>query len=67
TNGGNTNNGTWEVLSAGNKLLLDFGIEIPFEEFNDDWDVLSATNTRIELQDVSGGSGEIDTLIFEKQ
>ena len=67
TNGGNTNNGTWEVLSAGNKLLMDFGVQLPFEEFNDDWDVLSATNTRIELQDVSGGGGGTDTLIFEKQ
>ena len=67
TNGGNTNNGTWEVLSAGNKLLLDFGVQLPFEEFNDDWDVLSATNTRVELQDVSGGGGGTDTLIFEKQ
>lgn len=67
TNGSTTNNGTWEVLSAGNKLLMDFGIEIPFEEFNDDWDVLLATNTRVELQDVSGGGGGTDTLIFEKQ
>ena len=67
TNGGNTNNGTWEVLSAGNKLLLDFGVELPFDEFNDDWDVLSATNVRIELQDVSGGGGGTDTLIFQKQ
>ena len=67
TNGGNTNNGTWEVLSAGNKLLMDFGVQLPFEEFNDDWDVLSATNTRVELQDVSGGGGGTDTLIFEKQ
>ena len=66
TNGGNTNNGTWEVLSAGNKLLLDFGVQMPFEEFNDDWDVLSATNTRVELQDVSGGGGGTDTLVFEK-
>ncbi len=66
TNGSNTNNGTWEVLSAGNKLLLDFGTQMPFEEFNDDWDVLSATNTRVELQDVSGGGGGTDTLVFEK-
>jgi len=67
TNGSTTNNGTWEVLSAGNKLLMDFGVQLPFEEFNDDWDVLSATNTRVELQDVSGGGGGTDTLIFEKQ
>ena len=59
-------NGTWEVLSGGNKLLLEFGSSFPFDEFNDDWDVLSMTDTRVELQDVSGGGGGTDTLIFEK-
>ena len=66
TDGGNTNNGTWQVLSGGNKLLLDFGTNFPFEEFNDDWDVLMFTTSRVELQDVSGGGGGTDTLIFEK-
>jgi len=66
SNGSNTNNGTWQVLNAGNKLLLDFGTDFPFDEFNEDWDVLSATNTRVELQDISGGGSGTDTLIFEK-
>ncbi|MBV1924298.1 MAG: hypothetical protein KUG68_09765, partial [Flavobacteriaceae bacterium] len=59
-------NGTWQVLSSGNKLLLDFGSAIPFDEFNDDWDVISTTNIRVDLQDVSGGNGGTDTLVFEK-
>lgn len=66
TNGGNTNNGTWQVLSSGNKLLLNFNGN-PFDEFNDDWDVLMVSDTRVELQDVSGGNGGTDVLIFEKQ
>lgn len=66
TNGGNTNNGTWQVLSGGNELLLNF-IGVPFDEFNDDWDVLMVSNTRVELQDVSGGGGGTDVLVFEKQ
>ena len=57
--------GTWQVLSSGNKLLLDFG-SVPFDEFNDDWDVISVTDIRVELQDVSGGNGGTDTLVFEK-
>lgn len=66
SNGTNTNNGTWQVLSGGNKLLLNF-TGIPFDEFNDDWDVLMVSETRVELQDVSGGNGGTDVLIFEKQ
>jgi len=66
TNGSNTNNGIWQVLSAGNKLLLDFGTDFPFDEFNDDWDVLMTSATRVELQDVSGGGGGTDVLVFEK-
>jgi hypothetical protein len=65
-NGSNVD-GTWSVQDNGNKLLLDFGMDIPLDEFNDDWDVLLVTETRIELQDVSGGDGTTDTLIFTKQ
>ncbi|WP_175017407.1 hypothetical protein [Rasiella rasia] len=66
TNGSNTNNGTWQVLSAGNKLDLNFS-GVPFDEFNDDWDVIMTSETRVELRDVSGGNGGTDVLIFEKQ
>ena len=60
-------NGTWSVQNAGNKFVLDFGSSIPFDEFNDDWDVISVSDTQIQLQDVSGGDGGTDTLIFNKQ
>jgi hypothetical protein len=66
TNGGATNNGTWQVLSSGNTLLLNFS-GVPFDEFNDGWDVLMVSDTRVELQDVSGGGGGTDVLIFQKQ
>ncbi|MCF6349569.1 MAG: hypothetical protein L3J23_00870 [Flavobacteriaceae bacterium] len=59
-------NGTWSVQSADTELILDFGTNYPFNEFNDEWDVISITDTQIELQDVSGGGGGIDTLIFTK-
>lgn len=60
-------NGTWSIQNAGNKFVLDFGSSIPFDEFNDDWDVISVTDSQIQLQDVSGGGGGTDTLIFNKQ
>ena len=44
----NSNNGTWAVLSGGNQMMLDFEVAIPFEEFNDDdWDVISVTDTEV--------------------
>lgn len=67
TNGGNTNNGTWMVLSGGNQLALDFATDMPFQEFNDDdWDVISVSDTEVVIQDVSGGGGGTDTLTLQK-
>lgn len=66
-NGVNTFNGSWSIIgSTTQELVLDFGIQIPFDEFNDDWDVLSFNETTINLEDVSGGGGGTDTLIFQK-
>lgn len=65
TNGNNTNTGTWLVNGSGNELTLNF-TGVPFNEFNDDWDIVSVLPTRIELRDVSGGGGGTDILIFEK-
>lgn len=38
-----------------------------FDDLNDDWDVVSYTATMLSLRDVSGGSGEIDTLVFTRK
>ena len=66
TNGSITN-GTWSAQNGDNKLVLDFGVTIPLDEFNDDWDVIAVSDMQIELRDVSGGNGTTDTLIFTKQ
>ena len=67
SNGSNTNNGTWSVFSSGNQMTLDFGTDIPFEEFNDDdWDVISVSSSQLVIQDVSGGGGGTDTLTLQK-
>ncbi|WP_298510572.1 hypothetical protein [uncultured Kordia sp.] len=58
-------NGTWNVQNAGNVLNLNFS-GVPFDEFNDDWDVTSVTATEVVLQDVSGGNGGTDVLKFSK-
>ncbi len=68
SNGTDTINGTWQEVIDGEKykLVLDFGATVPFDEFNEDWDVDGFTGNRIELRDVSGGDGSIDILVFEK-
>lgn len=64
---GTATNSTWASQSGDNKLVLDFGDVMPLDEFNDDWDVISVSDNQIELRDVSGGDGGVDTLIFVKQ
>jgi hypothetical protein len=64
---GSSINGTWSVQNSDSELVLDFGSTVPFNEFNDSWDVISSSATQIELRDVSGGNGGTDTLIFNKQ
>ena len=58
--------GTWEVLGTDEVLLLNFGGDIPFDEFEDDWPVISVEPMRVELRDVSGGDGTTDILVFER-
>lgn len=57
--------GGWNVGNSGGKLFLNFNT-VPFDEFTDDWEVVSKTETRIALRDVSGGDGSVDELVFEK-
>lgn len=68
-NGSGTVSGTWsEVVDSGeNKFVLDFGTNMPLDEFNDDWDIVSVEENRVELKDVSGGDGTTDILVFEKR
>lgn len=80
TNGSNTLAGTWSVTDdsnsndddGGSNDDVDFNIFFPvpdsndFEDLNDDWDIVSYTNTKIELIDISGGNGGTDLLTFEK-
>lgn len=64
---GNPINGTWSTLNSGTELQLNFGNTSPLDQFNDTWNVISFTATQVEVRDVSGGNGGIDTLIFNKQ
>lgn len=71
-----TVNGTWSVTSSSSSSSssgdIDFNISfaVPqdsdFDDLIDDWDVISISDTKIELTDVSGGNGGTDFLTFVK-
>lgn len=80
--GSETVTGTWSVVDDSSNSSDDddgsssddddFNIFFPVPESNkfddliDDWDIISVSNTKIELTDVSGGNGGTDYLTFEK-
>jgi hypothetical protein len=75
TNGSNTVTGTWSVLnddsnddSPSNDLDFNIGFTAPanFADLNDDWDIVTYSDTTISLIDISGGNGGTDTLVFTK-
>ena len=63
-----TINGTWSIANDDSKikLILAFTTNANFIEISDDWHVIERTETKIRLQDVSGGNGGTDYLTFEK-
>lgn len=75
TNGDTALTGTWSITdsdasddSTDGSLEFNLFFANPdiFEELTDDWDILTYSNTKIELSDVSGGDGTTDFLTFEK-
>lgn len=74
TNGINSIIGGWSVedddsdddSSSNVDFILDFPPQFNFEDLSDDWDILSESGSKIELEDISGGDGSLDQLTFEK-
>jgi hypothetical protein len=68
SNGSNTENGTWSSSNddSQTKLVILLGNTDPWNDISDDWHVIAQSSTQIQLQDVSGGSGDIDYLTFTK-
>ena len=73
SNGANSYTGSWSVTDSHSNddnpddlhFNILFNLSNNFEELNDDWEILSRSDTKIELIDVSGGNGGIDYLTFE--
>lgn len=76
TNGTNTLTGTWSVTNSSSSSSSSSGPDFnilfpvpdsnPFEDLNDDWDIVTINSNTISLIDVSGGDGSTDTLVFQK-
>lgn len=78
-NGSTTVTGSWSVVDGSNNSSDDdgsssddddfnifFSAPRDFEDLTDDWDIISTSETKIELIDVSGGNGGTDYLTFTK-
>lgn len=72
-NGNSSIGGTWSVSKSGSdddSKEAHFNLSFPntnnFDELSDDWHIVSLSDNRLELEDVSGGDGSIDKLTFEQ-
>lgn len=68
TKTGSTVTGTWTTAldDSKTKLILGFSTPAIFVKISNDWHVIERTDTKIRLQDISGGNGGTDNLTFEK-
>jgi len=74
TNGDTAVSGAWSIQTDDDDEDTDdidfnifFSAPANFAELSEDWDIVSYSDSRIELKDISGGDGTTDRLIFEKQ
>jgi hypothetical protein len=78
SNGSNNVVGTWSITdddnsnddsnSSFNDIDFNIGFTSPpdFEELSEDWEIVSISDTKIELRHESGGNGGTDLLTFER-
>jgi len=73
TNGSDILLGTWSVSNSNDdsdgaelNILFSAPAITEFEDLNDDWDITTYNNNTIRLEDISGGNGGTDILVFTK-
>ena len=68
TGNSNSFNGNYSITGNNDdtKLNLHFGPDDPWEELNEDWDVIELLDSKITLKHISGGNGGIDDLILQR-
>lgn len=65
---GGTATGTWSVGNddSKTKVVFNFGAGNPLEKLNEDWEVLSITNSQISMRHISGGNGGVYLLTISR-
>jgi hypothetical protein len=65
---GVTTNGSWSARQSSNHLefIINFGTNKPLDEISDDWHFIQQSGNTMKFEDVSGGNGDTETLVFEK-
>ena len=73
TDGPGSVSGAWSITDQSNSnghSDIDFNISFTtaplLDELSEDWEIISTSNTKIELRHISGGNGGTDLLTFEK-
>ena len=61
--------GSWDTEDSGEgytKLYMDFGAGEPLEELNEDWRVTANSGVKISFDHESGGNGDVDVMVLER-
>ena len=68
TKGDNTIEGSWSVFYEDEKLELElnFGENMPFDKFNENWLAVDIKNTRVEVNNLDDSGNEESNLVFER-
>jgi len=67
-NGNSTTAGTWYSQKNATELVIDFDTENILDELDEDWKVVSISETQIELEDIDDDNGNLEsTLTLSKQ
>jgi len=64
----NSQSGTWSTSVNSNtpKFLINFNDDAPFDELNEDWDIINHNATLLELENTNDSDG-LDRLTFTRQ
>ncbi|MCB0466062.1 MAG: hypothetical protein KDC78_10400 [Aequorivita sp.] len=63
-----TEDGTWAYnnSSSSEEILMEISETSPFDEINHNWDIVSVSNSKIELSELTSGNGDVKLFTLAK-